>query len=344
MRGRGINLGGWLSQCDEFSERHYESFIRKDDIARIADIGFNHVRLPIDYSVLENDDNPYVYREDGFSHINDCLDWAKHYNLGIIIDLHSAPGFRFNRPENTTLFADPVCQERFISLWREIAKRYRDEGASLEFELLNEIVLPDGGLWNEYASRIIKGIREIDERREIVIGGNNYNSVNALHEITIFDDPHVIYTFHFYEPMLFTHQKASWIPVLVEYNRTLDYPGSLEGVEEFVAGKMGDSGVFHDNVSFRKYIGKKMNGDLLAAEMQQAFDFQEKMGKPLYCGEFGVIDKAPMEGRMNWIRAVDTILDEHGIGRALWTYKNRDFGLVDKNGKAVDDRLYAMFR
>ena len=36
---RGINLGGYLAQC-EHSVSHYEAFLSEEDIRKIADMGF----------------------------------------------------------------------------------------------------------------------------------------------------------------------------------------------------------------------------------------------------------------------------------------------------------------
>ena len=52
---RGINLGGWMSQCD-YSRERLDGFIREDDIEKIASWGMDHIRLPIDYNVIQNDD------------------------------------------------------------------------------------------------------------------------------------------------------------------------------------------------------------------------------------------------------------------------------------------------
>ena len=43
---RGINLGGYLSQCVHSTE-HYDAFIQEEDIRKIASMGFDHVRLAI---------------------------------------------------------------------------------------------------------------------------------------------------------------------------------------------------------------------------------------------------------------------------------------------------------
>ena len=65
---RGVNLGGWMSQCD-YSEERLNGFIREEDFARIAEWGLDHVRLPVDYNVLEEPDGK-AWRADGFDRIN----------------------------------------------------------------------------------------------------------------------------------------------------------------------------------------------------------------------------------------------------------------------------------
>ena len=54
----GINLGGWLSQYGDKSHEHFGNFITERDIAQIASWGLDHVRLPVDYPVIESDDAP----------------------------------------------------------------------------------------------------------------------------------------------------------------------------------------------------------------------------------------------------------------------------------------------
>ena len=71
----GVNLGGWLSQYLEGNlqrdpEHHFDRFITKEDIDRIADFGFDHVRVPFDYPLIEDDDKPFVYKESGFAYLD----------------------------------------------------------------------------------------------------------------------------------------------------------------------------------------------------------------------------------------------------------------------------------
>ena len=52
---KGVNLGGWISQFKEYDVNHFKSFITEKDISDIASLGFDHVRVPVDYNVLEDE-------------------------------------------------------------------------------------------------------------------------------------------------------------------------------------------------------------------------------------------------------------------------------------------------
>lgn len=332
----GINLGGWLSQYQTFSHDHFRTFITEADIARIAAWGFDHVRLPVDYPVLEDDANPGVYSEAGFGYIDNCITWCQRHNLKLVLDVHRAPGYAFYTLENNTLFTKKETATRFINLWQAIARRYAhlDEDFII-LELLNEIVLPDATPWNNLAQGLITAIRAIDPLHWIMVGGNFYNAISELKNIPQFADEKIVYTFHFYEPFPFTHQKAGWVKELVAYGKTLHYPGKIEGLGEFLQQNPHAS----DNFPLDEHIDEIMDKEHLNSYLQDARDFLAATQKPLYCGEYGVIDQAPMQSRINWNRDFASLLKQHGIMRAYWSYKAMDFGLVDAAGKVIDENL-----
>lgn len=80
---RGINLGGWLSQCD-YSDTHLNCFITEPDFAKIASWGLDHVRIPVDYNILENEDG--TYKNEGFNIIAGALTLCKKYHLNMVLD------------------------------------------------------------------------------------------------------------------------------------------------------------------------------------------------------------------------------------------------------------------
>ena len=68
-------------------------------------------------------------------------------------------------------------------------------------------------------------------------------------------------------------------------------------------------------------------------------EFLQHRDDTLYCGEFGVIDRAPMQTRINWNRDFIDLLNQYKIGYGYWSYKQMDFGLVDQDGKVIDQGL-----
>jgi endoglucanase len=330
----GINLGGWLSQYPTYDHNHFKTFIAADDIKRIADWGMDHVRLPVDYPVLEDDDQPGVYKESGFAYIESCLTWCQDNSLRVILDLHKAPGYSFDALNENSLFGNHKLQKRFLHLWEAITRRFAGHmNDGLTFELLNEIVLPDSNSWNTLVKQAVERIRALDSQRLIVIGGNHYNAANELQNLDVIDDPNILYTFHFYAPMVVTHQKTPWNPALVAYNQHVDYPGKAPQLEDFLEK--------HPEYysALETEIGMRFDKCYLQSMLQPALDFSQRIGQPVYCGEFGVYEGAPLLTRQNWTRDLISLLNEFGIGRAYWSYKAMDFGLVDKYGQIVNQDL-----
>ena len=93
---RGVNLGGWLSQCD-YSQERLDTFITEKDMDVIADWGLDHVRIPVDYNVFENNDGSW--KQDGFDRVHRAIGWAQKRNLKVVLDLHKTAGFSFDSGE-----------------------------------------------------------------------------------------------------------------------------------------------------------------------------------------------------------------------------------------------------
>ena len=237
----GVNLGGWLSQYQAFDHDHFRNFITESDIAQIASWGLDHVRLPVDYPVIESDDAPGTPLERGYGYIDSCLEWCERHGLSVVLDLHEAPGFTFTNDleaetkDRNTLFTDPGLQDRFVALWETVAARYARSRVPIIFELLNEVTLPSNDLWNPLAERTHAAIRAVAPTTPIMIGGTHNNAVSGLDGLVVIDDPATVYTFHTYEPLLFTHQHAPWDFATRTWAGSPSYPGELPELGAFLA-------------------------------------------------------------------------------------------------------------
>jgi endoglucanase len=197
--GRGVNIIGydpiWRSkEQGRFQEKHFRL---------LKEAGFNSVRINLHGFRQMNVTNGWALRDSWF----DVLDWAmKHaqaQGLFVILDLHEFNALG-NDPEGN--------KEKFLAFWRQISARYRDAPASVVFEILNEPsqkLTPT--LWNGYLREALAIIRGKNPTRTVIVGPAFWNSVDHLPELELPDsDRNLIVTVHYYKPMEFTHQGASW--------------------------------------------------------------------------------------------------------------------------------------
>ena len=333
---RGINLGGYLSQCCH-EEQHYDTFIGKEDIEQIASWGFDHVRLPIDYEVLETEDG--AIKEKGYDRVKQVIEWCDEQKLNIILDLHKAYGYDFNDAgdeEKNNLFASEALQKRFIDLWKEMVRRF-GTCENVAFELLNEVVERENAdAWNELIKKAVTEIRKIAKTAPIIYGGIQWNSIKTLKLLDVPKDENIIFTFHFYEPLLFTHQKAYWVAAM-DPNQTVYYPETMEYYQK-ESEKLGYQGEVVGDA-----LTKLMGTEFITEMIEEGIKAAKNAGVSLYCGEFGVIDQAPVEDTLRWFTDVNTVFEKYKIGCAVWTYKQMDFGLIEEHYAPIKDDLIKLW-
>ena len=333
---KGVNLGGWISQFAKYDKNHFDTFITEKDIDYIASLGFDHVRVPVDYNVLEDEDG--APKEDGFNYLKKCREWCEKNHLNMLIDLHECYGYSFDPlkkdMDREKFFYDDALQTRFMNLWKRIATTFKDYPNQVAFEPLNEVVLVEvADAWNEIAGRYIHMIREICPEHIIIVGGVCYNNVQSVPKLDLPVDEKVVYNFHCYEPMVFSHQSAYWMEGMpLDFH--IGYPKTLEEYRRAADELPCDLGgaVFQAGI---REIGPGFFEDIFAPAVEKA----QKDGVCLYCGEYGVIDQADPEDRLRWMKDIHVAFEKYGIGHALWNYKQKDFGLVDESFASIKDRF-----
>ncbi len=330
---KGVNVGGWLSQCDHTKDT-YENFVVQDDFKTIAGWGLDHVRVPVDYDLVEDKEGNTL--PDGYKYIDNAITWCQENNLNMILDLHKTFGFSFDDGEGEDGFFDnPDYQERFYKLWEMFATKYGKYSDMLAFELLNEVTKKEYmDKWNEIADTCIKRIRKIAPNVYILVGGYYNNSIESLPALRPPVDDHIIYTFHCYEPLIFTHQGAYWAPGMdTSFRLSLDSTygdmneDSKKQLSQVTVGFAG----FDPNEKFGPEYFEKL--------FSEAVGVAEERDVPLYCGEYGVINLADAGESLAWYKIINAAFRKHGIGRAAWNFRQKDFGLVDEHLKPVIDEL-----
>ncbi len=330
---RGINLGGWLSQ-GSMEKEHLDTFITEEDIKAIKNLGVDHIRIPVDFELIEDGQGDIL--EEGHTYIRKGIDWCLQNNLNVVLDLHKTAGYVFDDASYSNGFFDnEVLQQHFINLWKVLATRYGDNPDRVALEILNEVVDPAvADKWNNIAHRTIQAIREITPDSWIIVGGTRNNSVVSVKELGAPYDERIVYTFHCYEPLIFTHQGAYWIENMPE-DYKINYP---ETVGHYVAQT---EGLIDPVQAFPiKHIAPETLGkDFFRAFFADAITSAERHNVPLYCGEYGMIDRAEPEAALRWFEDIHAVFEEFQIARTVWTYKEKDFGIVGEHYKPIFKEL-----
>ncbi|MBP5383742.1 MAG: cellulase family glycosylhydrolase [Lachnospiraceae bacterium] len=329
----GINLGGWLSQCNHTTER-YETFIREADIEKIRNWGLDHIRVPVDYELVEAHDGSYI--ESGFAYIQKAVDWSKKYGLNMILDLHKTYGYSFDDGyQESGFFDNEAYQERFYKLWEQFAKRFGGNANMLCFELLNEVTDASySDRWNRILTECIRRIRVFAPDIKILVGGYNYNGIMALKDLCPPYDENIVFNFHFYEPLIFTHQGAYWMPAM-------DPEFRMPFASTYAVYAKNDMEQNHEVFEEAELFPADQ---ILGAEyfdhyLDEAVRVANERNVALYCGEYGVINLANAKDTLAWYKMACACFDKHGIGRAAWSYKEMDFGIADAHMDPVRDEL-----
>lgn len=131
------------------------SWVTSSDIANIAAMGFNMIRVPIGWRDLLNDDG--TWKTNAFSAIDWVVQQAAAHNLYVLLDLHTLPGGDCPWEScgriglNTNEFWNNSTYQSWVNnIWQTMAARYAGNAAVAGYDLMNEPILS----YNETAAQI----------------------------------------------------------------------------------------------------------------------------------------------------------------------------------------------
>lgn len=320
MLGRGINLGNAL---DAPYEGNWDVVLQEEYFKLIKDKGFDSVRVPVRYSNKTTKDAPYTINESFMERVDWVLEHSLEQGLAVIIDLHHFDEMLVDVKGN---------KDRFLSIWDQVSKRYSNQPEEVFYELLNE---PNGAItaniWNEYLLEAIEVIRSNDPGRTLIVGGADWNSINGLYRLKLpEDDRNIIATFHYYEPILVTHQGAEWMTD--EYQTTgLTWPGPPEEPVEPNESAQAEHWVrnfFHD-YNTKLGAANPASREAVIRDIERAAEWGKTHDRPLYLGEFGMYRTADQESRIAYTELVRSEAERHGMSWAYWEF-GATFGVYDR--------------
>jgi len=241
---RGCNLGNWLmiepwmlgwfdvkDQATVFrtlSERfgedkanalidsYRQGYVQPRDFEIIKSFGFNVVRLPIDYRLLDDDSAPGQIKKDGFRWVDHAINMAEAAGVYVILDLHGVPGGQSEEGHTgqagqNRLWGNEANQQRTADLWHALAEHYRGRSVIAAYDLLNE---PFGNHHQDLrpdlsalSKRLYDAIRSADPDTTILFPGTLSNGISFYGTPEANGFKNVGFTEHFY-PGLYGGKQA----------------------------------------------------------------------------------------------------------------------------------------
>lgn len=325
---RGINLSHWLSQ--DFGWAPRDEFLTEEDVAQLARLGFDHVRLPIDEKELWLPDGRP--NEPEFDRLLAGIGWSRDAGLRVIVDLHTLSSHHFNAANEggfNTLWTDEAAQGHFLDLWRGLSARLGHlPVGEVAYEFLNEPVADDPEDWNRLVRRAHALLRELEPDRVLVLGPNRWQQPDNMPFLAVpSGDPNVILSVHNYAPLLFTHYRAYWTS-FPDFEGSVHYPGPVGDPDELAALRRDASPqVLRETSDAADDWGPERLRRLFAP----AIDRARETGLELYCGEFGCLPTVSRAERLAYYRDITGVMREAGMAWSAWEWKG-DFGIFTWRG------------
>ncbi len=318
---KGINLTNWFQ--GQSAHQIQSNKYGLSDLQNIKSLGVEVVRLPINLHAMTNGAPDYVVDPLLFRFLDQVADWCETLQLHLILDNHS---FDPAVPTDTSI------AQILIPVWRQMAEHFKDRSTFIYYEILNEPHGISDADWNRIQQRAVTAIRQIDTVHTIIVGPAGWNSYSHLAAMPQYADTNLIYTFHFYEPFVFTHQGATWtnpsmasladVPFPYMASRMPDCPADLQGT--WVENALND----YANTGTVGYVRQQLD---------VAFQFAAERNVPIFCGEMGVyMVNSPATDRNIWYQIVRSYLEEHQTPWTMWDYQG-GFGLFEKGSNELFD-------
>jgi endoglucanase len=263
-----------------------------EDYQRIADAGFDTVRIPVRWSAYLNKDSNYTIHPEFAKIVDQNIINANKAGLNVILNVHHFDELMNNPGEQMA---------RFRAIWDQISLRYSKLPDSVWFEVLNEPHTNlSGKAMRQLQAQAIAIIRRDNPERIIILGGEQYSNIRTLASNLAPPDDNIVYTFHYYDPFNFTHQEATWLG------------------DATPKGKRG--------------WGSKADKEELANAVSIAVAFRDAINRPVFLGEFGANDPIDNAERVEWAGAVKTAMEQANIPWCLWSYSNTFAAYKDESG------------
>jgi endoglucanase len=352
------SIADWLAQG-----RPANDWPASDPLADIRALGFDFVRLSVDPGPLLATEGER--RQEALAVLADAVGKLNAAGLKVVFDLHSVSQVPQYGTDVINASATSTEIAGYEAMTADVARMLLPFGTDkVAIEPFNEPAhypcdASGDEDWQTIMRDTVGAIRAVSAELTIVATGACGGSVTGLTDLEPdFDDPNILYSFHMYEPHLFTHQRSDTDG---DFASGLPWPasaGTPAAVVESLRAHMQAAGLGEPEQArnldavrgfIDEYFAEGWGPAQLEARIGEAVAWAKTNGIPverLFMGEFGAILMSA-DGRMGafnahrlrYLDAVRTAAETHRIPWAIWEYANPyGMSVIAPSGPAVPDR------
>lgn len=156
----GQQLQGEYQLCNGYGadkaapllREHWSTYIVEDDFKFFASSGLTAVRIPVGWWIASDPSPPAPYVGGSLQALDNAFRWAEKHELGVIVDLHAAPGSQnpwehsSSRDGTQEWGTTDASIAQTVQVIDFLASRYATSPRLLAVELLNEPLAPGATL------------------------------------------------------------------------------------------------------------------------------------------------------------------------------------------------------
>lgn len=308
---RGLNITNWFRFPRSGTAAPRPAYLPPATLQRMRQAGVTFLRLTVTPEVMRARDGRA--QPEMLQLLQAAIAQVLDAGLGVLV----APYLR-NRP----IARDQSERAAFLRFTLHLA------GALARFppnravaEVLNEPTVPDT-VWPALQAEAVAMLREALPRHAILATGTDWGSIGGLLKLAPLPDANLLYSFHFYDPVLFTGQGMGFMGEPMRGITGLRYPTGDAAQCREAARTESDRA----REAVRWLCTEGFDRAKLEARIAAAAAWGERAGAPLVCGEFGASPAAPRDSRLAWLKDVAAALLAQRMGWALWGWDDA-FGL-----------------
>ena len=325
---KGVNLSNWFWYGPEGQTGIRARFADSEFVA-LRNMGFTFVRIPINLPYLLDINAPDLLNQANVALLDESIDRIQVTDLAVLVDIHSLSLENSVGADGLAQLDNPKFLQRFLQFWASFAKHMSafDPERTFLGPINDPVFQAAPEQWATLQETLIETIRQNAPKHTIMATGASGATIDALQNLTPLQDTNIVYEFHFYEPIPFTHQGASWLTEAIGFLRDVPYPSSPSLVETVVNAQ--------DHAEARQvliaYGSERWDATRLRTTLQPIATWRDKYHVRVICTEFGALrDYAPPADRAKWISDIRSSFDAYGIGWAMWDY-DANFGLATRD-------------